>query len=149
MIICEFDESQDAILWLSELRDCFGKDGYNVYTMSNKVECVLYDLEFLPDELCYEAAMEQVNNFLYWQTYYCQSDAILLGLNTSDCSNINIFEMNADIVIKVNDANGATRIKIYCDGKMKLERIFEHINHININILYREILKLFTEDTDE
>lgn len=149
MIICEFDESQDAILWLRELRDCFGKDGYNVYTMSTKVECVLYDLEFLPDELCYEAAMEQVNNFLYWQTYYCQSDVILLGLNTSDCSNINILEMHADIVIKVNDANGATRIKIYCDGKMKLERIFEHINHININILYREILKLFTEDTDE
>ena len=149
IIICEFVEKQDIILWLSELRDCFGKDGYNVYTMSNKIESVLYDLEFMPDELCCESTMEQVNNFLYWQTYYCQSDAILLGLDTSVNSNINVFETIADILIKVNDTNGAVKTKVYCDGKMEIERIFERIDNRTINVLYREILKLFTEDTDE
>lgn len=149
IIICKFAENQDVILWLSELRDCFGKDGYNVYTISNKIESVLYDLEFMPEELCCESTMEQVNNFLYWQTYYCQSDAILLGLDASVNSNINVFETTADIVIKVNDTNREIKTEIYCDGKMEIERIFERINHRAINMLYQEILKLFTEDTDE
>lgn len=149
IIICKFVENQDIILGLSELRDYFGKDGYNVYAMSSKIESVLYDLEFIPEELCSESAMEQVHNFLYWQTYYCQSDVILLGIDASVNSNLSVFETIADIVIKVNDTDGEVKTEVYCGGKIEIERIFECIDHRALNVLYQEILRLFTEDTDE
>lgn len=92
VIICKFSENQDSIYWLSELRKYFAKDGYNMFTVSSKVESVLYDLEFLPEELCNKSNREDVYNFLYWQTYYCQSDALLMGIDDKKEYDINVLE---------------------------------------------------------
>lgn len=77
---------------MSELRKYFAKDGYNMFTVSSKVESVLYDLEFLPEELCNKSNREDVYNFLYWQTYYCQSDALLMGIDDKKEYDINVLE---------------------------------------------------------
>lgn len=147
LIICKFSENQDAILWLSVLKSCFEKDGYNVYTMSNKIEGVLYDLEFLPEELGKESAEDYVYNFLCLQTDYSQSDAVLLGANMD--FELDILESIADMVIKINDVGKLVKMQVYCGGKLKLVNTVESINQSAISALYQEILNFFTEDMDE
>lgn len=147
LIICKFSENQDAILWLSVLKSCFEKDGYNVYTMSNKIEGVLYDLEFLPEELGKESAEDYVYNFLCLQTDYSQSDAVLLGANMD--FELDILESIADMVIKINDVGKLVKMQVYCGGKLRLVNTVESINQSAISALYQEILNFFTEDMDE
>lgn len=149
VIICKLPKEQDAILVLSEWRACFWKDGYNVYAISNKAECVLYDLEFLPEELCNESSVNQVHNFLYWQTYYCQSDAILLGVNTDSIACFNMWDAVADMVIEIEDTDRAVKVRVYCDGRLEGEERFACLDRRVIGICYQRILKLFTEDADE
>lgn len=149
VIICKLSEEQDAIFWLSELRDYFGKDGYHVCSISHKEESVLYDLEFLPEELCSESSMDQVHNFLYWQTYYCQWDAILLGGNRNLIAHLNTLEAIADMVIEVKDTDGAVKTQVYCNGKLEVEEIMDCLDHRAIGAFYEKIVKLFMEDADE
>lgn len=149
VIICKLSEEQDSIFWLGELRDYFGKDGYHVCSISNKEESVLYDLEFLPEELCKESSMNQVHNFFYWQTYYCQWDAILLEANANLCSYLNTLDAIVDMVIEVRDTNGTIKGQVYCDGNLELEENMDCMGHRAIGIFYQKIVKLFMEDTDE
>ena len=149
VIICKFSEKQDIIYWLCELRRCFAKDGHNVFTVSSRVESVLYDLEFLPKELCNESNREHVLNFLYWQTYYCQSDALLLGIDNKEKDDLNVLESVADMVILINNANGMMKADIYCDGKLEVEEVIKFLECRAIHLFYNKILKLFMEDADE
>ena len=82
-----------------------------MFTVSSKVESVLYDLEFLPEELCNKSNREDVYNFLYWQTYYCQSDALLMGIDDKKEYDINVLEKAVDmiIVVKTVAGNGENR----------------------------------------
>ena len=77
IIICKIDKWQDEMLWLFKLRKYFGDDGYNIYPISETIESVLYDMEYIPKQLLRKKNMDQIHNFLYWQTYFNQSDAVL------------------------------------------------------------------------
>ncbi len=149
VIICKYSENQDSIYWLSELRRYFAKDGYNVFTVSSKVESVLYDLEFLPEELCNEENREDVHNFLYWQTYYCQSDALLIGIDDKGKYDVNVLEKAADMIIVVKDTDGIVKADIYCDGKLESGETMNGLESRSIHLLYQKILKLFMEDENE
>ena len=149
VIICKFSENQDSIYWLSELRKYFAKDGYNMFTVSSKVESVLYDLEFLPEELCNKSNREDVYNFLYWQTYYCQSDALLMGIDDKKEYDINVLEKAVDMIIVVKTVAGMVKIDIYCDGNMEVRETINCLESRSIHLLYQKVLKLFMEVTDE
>lgn len=149
IIIFKISEQQDCIYWLSELRECFAKDGYNVYVTSSHVESVLYDLEFLPEELCNKSHWKYVHNFLYWQTYYSQSDALMLGFKNKVNDNMNELETIADMVIDVTNIDKMVKVNIYCDGRSKMEEIINLDGKKAIQLLYQKILKFFMEDEDE
>lgn len=149
IIFCKTDKNQDVILYLSELKSCFGQDGYNVYTISDKAEGILYDLEFLPEELCNEVYKEKVHDFLYWQTYYEQADAILFGMNENSSINTNKRAPVADMSIEAHGTEEKVKVKIYCDGKLKSEETFESSERKVIGMIYRKMLKFFMEDANE
>lgn len=148
-IFCRLDDNQDTILFLAMLKDCFAQDGYNIYAMSNMEESVLYDLEFLPEELCNKCQKEQVHNFLYWQTLYGRSDAILLATNIKDNDDFDSLKTVADMTICIENLERTISIKVYCDGKLEIEEIFDTLNYETMEILYQMIVQLFAEEIDE
>lgn len=143
-IVCRFAEVQDEILWLNVLKKYFSNDGYNAYSVSLRVESVLYDLEYIPKELCNESNIDTVYDFLYWQTYYEQADIIIWGQG-SDRYLEKINDM-ADIFVDFLYTGKTVQAKIYCDGIMKKNMsIFKE----NFKIFYDYLLGLLKEENSE
>ena len=145
IIIIELCVEQDSILLLDGLRNCFSEDGYNAYAVSGETESVLYDLEFFPKEMCSPLKREVVLDFLYWQTFYNQSDVILFCMDEKKHPP---FIEEADMVIKINPIGEKITAKIYCDGKWRENANFKYIDKKAVSSLYQCILKCLTEGND-
>lgn len=146
VIICKIDKWQDEMLWLFKLREYFGDDGYNIYSISETIESVLYDMEYIPKQLLRKKNMEQIHNFLYWQTYYNQSDAVLFMLKNHDY--IEIGNNEVDVLINVTGKEEFI-VKIYCD---KQEKVMYRMVEEETDVIYKVYLKIvefLTEGTDE
>ncbi|MDE7433351.1 MAG: S8 family serine peptidase [Lachnospiraceae bacterium] len=142
IIIIKLCAGYDPILLLDVLRNCFSKEGHNIYAVSNEIESVLYDLEFLPKELCSPSNSETVLDFLYWQIFYNQSDAVLYCTDKEEYLS---FIENADMVVKINPDGEKNTAEIYCDGAWRKNVIFTCMNRQDIISLFQCILKLLTE----
>lgn len=145
IIIIELRAEQDSMLLLDILRSSFYEDGYNAYAVSCETECVLYDLELFPRELCRPLKHDTMLDFLYWQTFYKQSDVILFCMDKKELSS---FMEDADMVIRINPIGEKIAAEIYCDGKWRKNIIFTHIDREAVFSLYQCILKCLTEDND-
>lgn len=145
IIIIELRMEQDSIRLLDGLRSSFYEDGYNAYAVSGEIESVLYDLEFFPKELCSSLKHDVVLDFLYWQTFYNQSDVIIFCMDKKELSP---FMKDTDMVIKINPVEEKIMAEIYCDGKWKTNIIFTYIDRKAVSSLYQCILKCLTEDND-
>ena len=146
IIICKIDKWQDEMLWLFKLRKYFGDDGYNIYPISETIESVLYDMEYIPKQLLRKKNMDQIHNFLYWQTYFNQSDAVLFMLKSQDY--IKIGNNDVDLLIDITGKEEIT-VKIYFD---KQEKISYRMVEKETNVVYKVYLKIvefLTEGTDE
>lgn len=145
IIIIELRMEQDSIRLLDDLRNSFSEDGYNAYAVSGETESVLYDLEFFPKELCSQLERETVLDFLYWQTFYKQSDVVLFCMDKRE--NLPFME-DADMVIKINLLGEKIVAEIYCDGKWRKNVNFTYLDREAVSSLYQCILKFLTEDSD-
>lgn len=145
-VVCRFEKAQDEILLLGMLKMYFARDGYNAYTISHRVESVLYDLEYIPKELCNENNIEAVYDFLYWQTYYEQSDIVIWAFE----SNNYFRKMNdmVDILVDFTNIKAGVQAEIYCDGIIKRKMIIKSIDE-EIKTLYKFILTLLKEENSE
>lgn len=142
IIIIKLCKGQDTILALDVLRSCFSKEGHNIYAVSSEIESVLYDLEYLPKELCSQSNSETVLDFLYWQSFYNQSDAVLYCTDNEEHSS---FIENADMVVKMDPDGEKIMAEIYCDGKWRKNEFFTCMDRKDIISLYQCMLKLLTE----
>ncbi len=147
IIVCELSKQQDIIYWFSELKKNFAEDGYNAYTVCNKPESALYDLEYLPEELWELSCRDHIYDFLYWQTYFCQSDILLLGIDAESVYRQDI-EKFADMVVVSDGTDDTAKVKIYCDGCLTVEENVDCLDGKALDILYQKILELFAEDSD-
>lgn len=147
VILLNLDEKQDEILWLSKLEECFEKDGYNAYTVSQIVESVLYDLEYIPKELCNSNDNEKLHDFLYWQIYYGQVDIVIWGINKYQY--LKKTDTLVDILIDISGTDTNCGITLYYAEQLKKQKIFTEINIDKIGILYHYILKILMEDENE
>lgn len=138
IILFKMDEKQDTILWLSKLKECFKKDGYNAYTVSQLVESVLYDLEYIPKELC--NSIEKLRDFLYWQIYYGQVDIVIWGINKYQY--LKRADNLVDILIDIFRTDINCGITLYYGEQLKKQKTFTEINIDTICILYYYILKI-------
>ncbi len=140
VIVFRMEQNLDDLFWLIQLRECFGKEGYNAYTISHRTESVLYGLEYIPVEACNAEKKEILHDFLYWQTYYDQADIILWESESE--------QKEADMVVDISFADGQVSADIYYDGHIKME-IFAGTENENINTLYHHMMELLTEESNE
>lgn len=142
IIFCNFDSTQDSIWLITEIRNRFDIDGYNVFAADFIVDCVLYDLEYIPESI-YKKDKDKLYNFLYWQVYYNRSDLILYGIETD-----NIIEIvkEADMVLNINKKEKHILIEIYCDNIKRLEKKADALSYNIIQEVYLEMVRILTEE---
>lgn len=145
VVTLQFDNGQDVIWWLTELRKCFEAEGYNAYTASSETESVLYDLEYFPFDT-YESVRNKLCDFMYWQTYYNQSDLIVYGIKES---NKESFGRYADVLIEVRNKGEKTDIQVYCDGIERTQVEFKTVGEKEIRKLFDQLLVFLKEDGNE
>ena len=143
VILIKSDKEQDQIWWLTELRKCFEAEGYNAYAISTEQESVLYDLEYIPFAVD-ENISNKIGDFLYWQTYYNQSDLIICGIQEKESIGV-----EADIFVRIENGKKQTGIQIYCDKIKKTQMCFGTLGEQQIKKVYDCLLTILTEDEDE
>lgn len=143
VILIKSDKEQDQIWWLTELRKCFEAEGYNAYAISTEQESVLYDLEYIPFAVD-EDISNKIGDFLYWQTYYNQSDLIICGIQEKESIGV-----EADIFVRIENGKKQTGIQIYCDKIKKTQMCFGTLGEQQIKKVYDCLLTILTEDEDE
>ena len=142
VILIKSDKEQDQIWWLTELRKCFEAEGYNAYAISTEQESVLYDLEYIPFAVD-EDISNKIGDFLYWQTYYNQSDLIICGIQEKESIGV-----EADIFVRIENGKKQTGIQIYCDKIKKAQMCFGTLGEQQIKEVYDCLLTILTEDED-
>lgn len=145
VILIKSDKEQDQIWWLTELRKCFEAEGYNAYAIFSEPEGVLYDLEYIPFAAD-ENIRNKIGDFLYWQTYYNQSDLIICGIQEDEKESIGV---EADIFIRIEKRKKQTEIQICCEKTKKAQMCFETLGEQQIREVYDCLLTIFMEDEDE
>ena len=143
VILLKSGKEQDQIWWLTELRKSFEAEGYNAYAISTEQESVLYDLEYIPFAVD-EDISNKIGDFLYWQTYYNQSDLIICGIQEKESIGV-----EADIFVRIENGKKQTGIQIYCDKIKKTQMCFGTLGEQQIKKVYDCLLTILTEDEDE
>lgn len=142
VILLKSGKEQDQIWWLTELRKSFEAEGYNAYAISTEQESVLYDLEYIPFAVD-ENISNKIGDFLYWQTYYNQSDLIICGIQEKESIGV-----EADIFVRIENGKKQTGIQIYCDKIKKAQMCFGTLGEQQIKEVYDCLLTILTEDED-
>lgn len=142
VILLKSGKEQDQIWWLTELRKSFEAEGYNAYAISTEQESVLYDLEYIPFAVD-ENISNKIGDFLYWQTYYNQSDLIICGIQEKESIGV-----EADIFVRIENGKKQTGIQLYCDKIKKAQMCFGTLGEQQIKEVYDCLLTILTEDED-
>ena len=103
----------------SWFKKIFSKDYYNAYIVSSKINCVLHNIEFVPVELLRNKD-SCVRNFLYWETYYNQSDILLISNSLHEVDS----SVKADVNILIRRTYNGYEVDI-SDCKIKKSFFFK------------------------
>ena len=119
---------------LLQLKNLFAKERYNAYVASSEKSCVLYDIEFLP--VLENRDTAQIKHFLYWETYYNQSDILLIS-NYKEVTekyiptDIDIIikkeSSGYDIEITENDQHHKSTLKKICLDQTAIKEIYQQL----------------------
>ena len=142
VICCIFEEAIDQIYCLCELKKLFANDGYNAYTGCGMIEAPLYDVEFLPTE---EEAQGKLTDFIYWQTYYQQSDIVLVGTGTGE-KYVTLYDGNPDMLMELRASGDHVVVSIAVDGILAVSRNFQTIDEDTIKEVYSDIIDNFEKE---
>lgn len=142
-IRCIFDNQVDIIWCLCALKELFENEGYNAFVGCNLVDSVLYDLEYLPDG---DTIQEKLADFVYWQTYYQQTDIILVG-TTDKKNDVNIVD-KSDMILYFNlEKNGIT-VKMFSDGESRAVKKYTKLDIGSITKIYSDIIGSFEKEDE-
>ena len=127
-------ELEDSLELLFQLKNLFAKERYNAYVASSEKSCVLYDIEFLP--VLENRDTPQIKYFLYWETYYNQSDILLIS-NYKEVTekyiptDIDIIikkeSSGYDIEITENDQHHKSTLKKICLDQTAIKEIYQQL----------------------
>lgn len=138
-IHCIFDNQVDVIWCIYELKSLFANDGYNAFTGCSLVDSVLYDLEYLPDE---DEIREKIMDFVYWQTYYQQSDLVLIGTVEKG-----FFINEPDMMVSFNCDNDGIAIRMICDDG-EYENQYADLEIESITKIYDVMVSRFKKEDE-
>lgn len=96
---CELNE----IEILTELKRKFRDDGYNLCTISTKIDSVLCDIEYIPEELLEQKS--KVYSFVYWKTYLQKGNIAILASN--DTRKLRDIFIDFDALVRVQFDKGS------------------------------------------
>lgn len=127
-------ESEDNWDVLFQLKSLFVKEHYNAYVTSWEKSSVLYDIEFLPPLKNKDSV--QIRHFLYWETYYNQSDVLLISnykeitkkyISTDIDIIIKRESYGYDIEIVENDQHHKSILKNICLDQTVIKKIYQQL----------------------
>lgn len=148
MIICEFHGEIDEMLFLCQIKNNFYKEGYNLYPVSLKTECVLYGLEYIPEEVLVEENKIYFNSFIFWETYYKQSDILLFAGGKECIKKVKNNTEEADIYIKIVLENQKYNVIFWCDDIIVNKYLFEDLYGDAMQVVCNNIIKLLEEECE-
>ena len=143
VIYCMFDNTADVVWCLCELKRLFVEDGYNAFVGYSSPESVLYDLEYLPQE---SIIQEKTADFIYWQTYYQQSDLVLTGDNEK-VQEVPFVE-NPDLIIDFDYKVCGYTVRIESDRGMESEKQYPDLETDSIKKIYADIICCFEKENE-
>lgn len=148
IILCRYYKKLDIILFMVELKKRFCRDGYNLYAASNKIEGVLYDLEYIPEEMCTKNNMDNIHNFLYWQTYYNQSDILFIGIDSKNEVVSNFYSLDVDVVINIDSLENGAEIELLYGRKLVCKEKVEVIKYREVEGVYKKMLVIMEKENE-
>lgn len=149
IILCGMEYNIDEFKWLCKFQRRFCEDGFNAYTISFEEESVLYGLEYIPVEFLDIGKSEKLHNFLYWQTFYKQSDVIVIGVVNTDIEKVKEIFSAMDIVVGIKSIENSNKVDIWSNDEIKSNRIYDKIDNKTIQEIYLNVIQLLTEDDNE
>lgn len=135
ILILEQSYKLNDIETLNALKKRFKNDGYNLCAISTRIDSVLYDIEYIPEELLEQKS--QIYSFIYWKTYFQKSNIVVLASN--DAKKLMDIFIDMDVLIKVKTIKGSVQVfiifkdhthkiiyKDYCSKELSID-IYEKI----------------------
>ena len=117
ILILEQSYKLNDIETLNILKNSFKDDGYNLCAISTRVDSVLYDIEYIPEELLEQKS--QIYSFVYWKTYFQKSNIVVLASN--DTSKLMDIFRDMDALIRVEAIKGSVQLFIiFKDHTLKI-----------------------------
>lgn len=145
IVIWENSINKDEIDLLKIFREEFREEGYNVYAVSTQNDAILYDIEYIPEEMLNQR--EKIYNFLYWQLYVKQSDLIFFVID--DFKKLQgIFE-EIDIIIKMKRKVSKTWVTIECSEEQGSTMQYKEYGKEAILDIYLRMKSYLTEEECE
>ncbi|PXV93814.1 hypothetical protein C8E03_102589 [Lachnotalea glycerini] len=145
VIKCTIDTDIDEIKLLTELREAFHEDSYNIYTVSFLTESVLYNLEYIPKELSKKRYIEKILDFVYWQTYDKQSDGILIAVPPELSEDMLI---DADIEILFESEKENKKVCFNCENNQYIQ-IYKALTKDSVMEIYMYLKDRLAQDECE
>lgn len=145
VIWCIFYSETDIIKFLCGLKKMFADDGYNAFTGCPLVDSPLYDLEYLPCDLDLKDNLE---DFIYWQTYYQQSDLVLIGTIYGEFG-LQFLGDAIDMVVDFKHLDDYLLVGVYIDGYAPIENTYSLKDKNAIREIFHCIVKSFDKEEDE
>lgn len=139
LILFEFRDSHEILYWAKTIKNLFFEDGYNIYTMCSQINGILYDLEYLPKELCREKYKEKLHDFLYWQIFFQKADGILLF--STDPFLKKLWKNQLDMRITVNKNKKGYFIQINTQTSVNIYFETDSIQYEQMIAIYKKMLK--------
>lgn len=123
---------------MCELKAIFKNNDYNAYIISNQVDCILYDLNFILNKMfCNNKYTEKIRSFLFLETYFKNIDILIFCVN---CVNVENKNIDTDLKITLSNSN-KINLEILFDEKI-ITNTYNNLNKETVNDIYVNIIKL-------
>ncbi|MDD3415188.1 MAG: S8 family serine peptidase [Lachnospiraceae bacterium] len=148
VILCLLKGKIDCFFFLSEIRKNFKNDSYNLYTVSMKEQSVLYNFEYIPKEYLQKEKKNKLLDFLYWQTYFKKSDAILICIDKTIKKNKEYNNINFDVIMELSLLKKESNVLVSLN-KNNQKFICEQLDQSTILTIYQKLLDQLIGYEDE
>lgn len=146
IIVCEVSEKIDVAFLLTEFKKDFAEREYNIYTAGLEPEHVLYGLEYVPEQCLSKVKM--VKEFIYWQTFYMQSDGVLFCISDGKHGLINPLFSDIDVIVRIENINNIYLAEIQIED-MAVSKISDcEMDKNFVEKVTNCLVKILTEEED-
>lgn len=146
IIVFEVSEKIDVAFLLAEFKKDFADREYNIYTAGLEPEYVLYGLEYVPEQCL--SKVKTVKEFIYWQTFYMQSDGVLFCISEGKHSLIEPLFSDIDVMVRIENINNIYLAEIQNEDIVVLKISDCEIDKDFVEKVTNCLVRILTEEED-